>query len=105
MNRSRSSEAELSLACAAGNGKAAACLCSAVSPSDPASSAVRAALAQCARELSANEPAGRRAEPEGVHRMRAAARRLRGELRAFRPLVVESWAEGLADELRRLGRT
>jgi CHAD domain-containing protein len=38
-------------------------------------------------------------DPEGVHQARVATRRLRSDLRTFRPLVSEEWAQGLRDEL------
>jgi CHAD domain-containing protein len=39
-----------------------------------------------------------------VHKARVAARRLRSDLRTFRPLVDRDWAEALRTELRWLGR-
>jgi CHAD domain-containing protein len=42
-------------------------------------------------------------DPEAVHRMRTATRRLRSDLRTFRPLVPRRWAEPLRDELKWLG--
>jgi CHAD domain-containing protein len=38
-------------------------------------------------------------DPEGVHQARVATRRLRSDLRTFRPLVDEAWAATLRDEL------
>jgi CHAD domain-containing protein len=38
-----------------------------------------------------------------VHQARVATRRLRSDLRTFRPLLDEAWAEGLRDDLRWLG--
>lgn len=35
--------------------------------------------------------------------MRVGARRLRSDLRTFRPLIIEDWSKGLSDELRWLG--
>lgn len=43
-------------------------------------------------------------DPEGVHDARVAARRLRSDLRTFRPLLDPGWAEGLRGELEWLGR-
>jgi CHAD domain-containing protein len=40
---------------------------------------------------------------EDVHQARVATRRLRSDLRTFRPLLDEAWAEGLRDDLRWLG--
>jgi CHAD domain-containing protein len=38
-------------------------------------------------------------DPEDVHQARVGTRRLRSNLRTFRPLVVEEWADGLRDEV------
>jgi CHAD domain-containing protein len=43
-------------------------------------------------------------DPEGVHQARVATRRLRSDLRTFRPLVDEDWSEGLRDELGWIAR-
>jgi CHAD domain-containing protein len=43
-------------------------------------------------------------DPEGVHQMRVATRRLRADLRTFRPVLDRSWSEPLRDELKWLGR-
>ena len=43
-------------------------------------------------------------DPAGVHQARVAVRRLRSDLRTFRPLVDRDWAEALRVELRWLGR-
>ena len=42
-------------------------------------------------------------DPEDVHQARVATRRLRSDLRTFRPLVDQAWADGLRDELKWLG--
>ncbi len=42
-------------------------------------------------------------DAEDVHQARVATRRLRSDLRTFRPLLDEAWAEGLRDDLRWLG--
>jgi CHAD domain-containing protein len=42
-------------------------------------------------------------DPEAVHRMRVAVRRLRAILRASRSLFAEDWTEGLRRELKWLG--
>ena len=44
------------------------------------------------------------ADPENLHELRVASRRLRAFLRIARPLVDAAWAEGVASPLRRLGR-
>jgi CHAD domain-containing protein len=74
-----------------------------VAPDSPAGEAVRASIRACARLLRANREAALRLEVEGVHRMRAATRRLRGELRAFAALVECHWTDPLASELKWLG--
>jgi CHAD domain-containing protein len=38
-------------------------------------------------------------DPEDVHQARVGTRRLRSNLRTFRPLVVAEWADGLRDEV------
>ena len=43
-------------------------------------------------------------DPEGVHQARVATRRLRSDLRTFRPLVDEEWSAGLRDELGWIAR-
>jgi CHAD domain-containing protein len=42
-------------------------------------------------------------DPEDVHQARVATRRLRSDLRTFKPLLVTGWAAPLRDELRWLG--
>ena len=42
-------------------------------------------------------------DPEGVHQMRVGARRLRADLRTFRPLLDRSMTDPLRDELKELG--
>lgn len=76
-----------------------------VSPRDPASAAVGAAIADGLRRLLSGEEAAAGCETDGVHRMRGAARALRGELSAFGDLIDPGVAEGLADELQWLGAT
>jgi CHAD domain-containing protein len=46
----------------------------------------------------------RRDEPDAVHQMRVATRRLRGTLRSFGPVIPRSGTERLAAELKWLGR-
>src|SRR5262245_64665125 len=43
-------------------------------------------------------------DPEELHQMRVATRRVRAFLRAGRPLLDQSWSELLRDELAWLGR-
>ena len=61
---------------------------------------VRAAISSGVERLFANEAGVRAGEdPEAVHQARVATRRLRSDLRTFRPLVDAAWADGLRDEL------
>src|SRR4051794_38172433 len=75
-----------------------------VGSGEPAAHAIRKALLTGNHWLRHNDPAARQGEVEGVHRMRTAARRLRSNLRLFRPLLGADWAERLALELRWLGQ-
>jgi CHAD domain-containing protein len=72
-------------------------------PGDPASAAISLALRTAVARLRAADPAAQGGEPEGVHRLRTSARRLRSELRAFRDLVEPGWCETLERELKWLG--
>src|SRR5438034_4010481 len=74
-----------------------------VSPDDAAAKAVQAALSAGLARLIANDPPTRLGDVEGLHQMRVATRRLRSDLRTFRPLIDERWGRGLSDELRWLG--
>jgi inorganic triphosphatase YgiF len=74
-----------------------------ISPSDPAAVAVRAAIARGLERIMLNDPRTRLGEVEPLHQMRVGARRLRSDLRTFRPLIERSWADGLREELRWLG--
>jgi len=74
-----------------------------LSPSDPAGAAVRAAIARGVERIMLNDPRVRLGEVEPLHQMRVGARRLRSDLRTFRPLVDREWAERLREELRWLG--
>jgi len=73
------------------------------SPNEPAVRAVQAALSAGLGRLIANDPPTRLGDVEGLHQMRVATRRLRSDLRTFRPLLDRTWAAGLSDELRWLG--
>lgn len=75
-----------------------------VSPRTPVAEAIKAALASAVRRLMLHDPDARLDDPEGVHQMRVAARRLRGHLRTFSALVEPQWAEGIIEELRWLAR-
>ena len=74
-----------------------------VSPDDAAAKAVQAALSAGVARLIANDPLTRLGDVEGLQQMRVATRRLRSDLRTFRPLIDERWGRGLSDELRWLG--
>lgn len=75
------------------------------SAADPVLHQLRAALDERMRALFAHE-AGTRAgaDPEELHQMRVALRRMRSLLRAARPLLDADWAEELRAELGWLGR-
>jgi CHAD domain-containing protein len=65
---------------------------------------VRRAMARSTIRLVAEDPIIRAGEdPEGVHDARVAARRLRSDLRTFRPLLDASWGEALRTELGWIG--
>lgn len=70
-------------------------------PKDPARDTLVAYLALHVRALRAADVAYRRepADPDAVHQLRVAARRLRSGLRTFRPLLNRAWAEDLRSEL------
>lgn len=64
-----------------------------------------AALARSIALLLEHEPELEAGEdPEHVHQARVATRRLRSDLRTFRPIFDPDWAQTLRDELRWLGR-
>jgi CHAD domain-containing protein len=75
-------------------------------PSKPtAGDVVTSAIRRSVGRLLAHDPFVRLREPVGdddtaVHQMRVACRRLRSDLRTFRPLVEPEWAAGLRDELK-----
>jgi CHAD domain-containing protein len=72
-------------------------------PRDPAAHAVRAAIAAGVRRMILNDPRTRLGEVEPLHQMRVGTRRLRSDLRTFRPLLDRDWAESLRVELKWLG--
>ena len=72
-------------------------------PRDPAAHAVRAAIAAGVRRMILNDPRTRLGEVEPLHQMRVGTRRLRSDLRTFRPLLDKDWAESLRAELKWLG--
>ncbi|MGI8606817.1 MAG: CHAD domain-containing protein [Gaiellaceae bacterium] len=68
-------------------------------PADDAA-ALRAMLARQHEQILANDPGVRLGDdPEAVHRLRVATRRLRAVLRAAAPLLEREWSESLREEL------
>ena len=73
-------------------------------PSPPPVDVVAAALRAGATRLIEHHPAAvTGVDPEGVHQMRVGARRLRSDLRTFRPLLDRDVTDPVRDELRWLG--
>jgi CHAD domain-containing protein len=65
-----------------------------------AGTVVRRAIALSVIRLIRHDPVVRLdTDPEGVHQARVATRRLRSDLRTFRPLVETEWSSALRDEL------
>jgi CHAD domain-containing protein len=71
--------------------------------SSTAGDVVRAYLSAQVEAVLAVDPKVRRAEPDSVHQMRVATRRLRSTLRSFGTVVSRADTEHLADELQWLG--
>jgi CHAD domain-containing protein len=72
---------------------------------DPPQEHVRVALHTRLRVLLKHDPGTRSGvDPEDLHQMRVAVRRMRAVLRAARPLLDQGWADGLRAELGWLGR-
>lgn len=67
---------------------------------DDAGTVVRAYLYRQVERLLATDPLVRADRPDAVHRMRVTARRLRGALRTFAPIVGRDRARGVAGELK-----
>jgi CHAD domain-containing protein len=67
---------------------------------DPVARAVLAALETASSRIRGIEPAARRGDAEGIHRLRTTTRRLRSELRAFRDLVDPDWIGPLEREMK-----
>jgi CHAD domain-containing protein len=76
-----------------------------VRPRDPASLALRAALADGLARFETAAATLPSVEPATIHQMRVATRRLRSDLRTFARLVDPDWAAALQVELRWLGDT
>jgi CHAD domain-containing protein len=69
-------------------------------PDATAGDLVRRAIARSVIRLIRHDPVVRLdLDPEGVHQARVATRRLRSDLRTFRPLMNAGWATALRDEL------
>jgi CHAD domain-containing protein len=64
---------------------------------------ITAYLAAQAEELTALDPMARRFQPDAVHRMRVATRRMRSTLRTFARVLRPDATEHIADELKWLG--
>jgi CHAD domain-containing protein len=72
-------------------------------PEAPAGEAVRFAMANGTLRLMQHDAPTRMGEVEGVHQMRVATRRLRGDIGTFGSLIDAPWGDALVDELRWLG--
>lgn len=73
-------------------------------PDAPAAEHLTAMLRRQERAILAHDPGTRLGtDPEQLHQMRVATRRLRAFLRAARPLLEPEWAEALRSELAWLG--
>lgn len=72
-------------------------------PRQPVGQVVSRALLIDLERMIRHEPGTRRGrDPEELHQMRVATRRLRSTLRTFRPLLDQGWADGLRRRLRGL---
>lgn len=71
----------------------------------PPGEAIGIALAEQRRGILLHDPGTRLGDdPEDLHQLRVATRRLRAFLRAGRPLLEHDWVESLRDEIGWLGR-
>ena len=68
-------------------------------PRDPAGDVVRAHLTKNVLALLEMDRQVRLDEPDSVHQMRVAARRIRSGLKTFGPLVDEQWATNIREEV------
>ncbi len=59
----------------------------------------------CLAQLLRNEPAVLSAQPEGVHQMRVAVRRLRSAISSLKKILPQEEVQWVTEELRRLGGT
>jgi CHAD domain-containing protein len=68
------------------------------------SDVLRAAISRSTARLLAHDPGVRLGgDAEDVHQARVATRRMRSDLRTFRPAIEADWGESLRDELKWLG--
>jgi CHAD domain-containing protein len=74
-----------------------------LTPSSPAGQVVLAYLRAHTDKLTSLDPMVRREEPDSVHQMRVASRRLRSTLRSFGKIIRRSDTQQLAEELKWLG--
>ncbi|MCU1457522.1 MAG: hypothetical protein JWL73_1614, partial [Actinomycetia bacterium] len=73
-------------------------------PDSTVADVVQASVASGVERLLANDPIIRTSDdPEGIHQARVATRRLRSDLRTFRPVIDARWSEPLRAELKWLG--
>jgi CHAD domain-containing protein len=73
-------------------------------PQSTVDEVVEASIADALHQVIAQDVGLRTAEdPEFVHQARVATRRLRSDLRTFRPLLDRDWAQGLRAELKWVG--
>jgi inorganic triphosphatase YgiF len=70
-----------------------------VTRDDPAGDVVRAHLARNVAALIEQDRRVRLDEPDSVHQMRVAARRIRSGLKTFAPLVDDNWAKLIREEV------
>jgi CHAD domain-containing protein len=75
-----------------------------LNPRAPAGLAVVHALRTALSRMETHELSARHGDPEGVHRMRSASRRLRSELRALAEIIDNPWRERVESELKWFGR-
>ena len=71
-----------------------------LSPHDPAIQALRAIVEETLGHLLTNQPAALAGDPEGVHQVRIAVRRIRSALRLFSPHLESHAMRLFEDELR-----
>ncbi len=71
-----------------------------VTPHSPAGAVLAVHLTEQVHVMRSSEPRARLDEPDGVHKMRVATRRLRSALATFRPLLDRDITEPLRDELK-----